>query len=733
MKGSSFLTARFTARKAVAALERFLARIFPAEMPASRFLRIRMVALSVFLAAVVLYSWNSDDAYHSYVMAKHLADGKGLVYSTGYRTTASTCPLLTLLQAGVFLFTDSADICGLLLGLLFSGAAAWILFFRICTRPAMVFCSLGILVSSRCFMSFTTSGLENSLLFFLGAVFFDAYFRRLEFIRRHLFFLAVLMSLLAMSRTDSVLLFIPMAVWAYLGRTKVPFFQRVAIGLAGLVPFVTWTGFSIVYYGFPFPNTYYAKLYTGIPLIDYVKSGLWYHFSSWLLDPMLLFIPLFAFVLSVRLKKRASIPVFLGFVLYSLYVVSIGGDFMAGRHLTMMFFLSTCLLASFHKAEDLLTGDNRNPNPKSLLAVHNLHAISFALFAVGMIWTWCVAPLVIAEAVNMRFATSTRRSAVDERTTYLSWIGPHAKLYRGIPDYLFGVDSRFVCYTNLIHSIAIAKSNDNKGYCADGSPRESLMSGYAVWKCRDFDMFLTDAIALPDPLLARLKVDASQLWRIGHAQRSIPVGYLESLSSGENRIVNPSLHQYYDKLLLIMTGDLFSGDRLSTILDFNRGRYEQLLTEYEQSEGAEGVAKATSLLRQAWDVIQTNKNSDQALAILDQCLEIPGSKTTIALTHYYRGMVFENLEDNSIQAETEYRLALSGGLYPELAACANRLATIVASRGDVTDAISILESAIKKAPRNPDCLKQLAELYRAFGDDSRAEVMLTRLKWALKR
>ena len=182
-----------------------------------------------------------------------------------------------------------------------------------------------------------------------------------------------------------------------------------------------------------------------------------------------------------------------------------------------------------------------------------------------------------------------------------------------------------------------------------------------------------------------------------------------------------------------MTGDLFSEDRLSTILDFNRGRYERLLTEYEQSEGAEGVAKATSLLRQAWDEIQTNKNADHALAILDQCLGIPGSKTTIALAHYYRGLVFEKLDNNAELAETEYRLALTGGFHPELAACANRLSTLAMNKGDLVEAISILENAIKKAPCNPDCLKQLAELYRAAGNDSKCQEMLTRLKWTLNR
>ena len=701
-------------------------------MSSGRFFRLRTVALLFFLLAVVLYSWNSDDAYHSYVMAKHLADGKGLVYSTGYRTTASTCPLLTLFQAAVFLFTDSADICGLLLGLLFSGAAAWILFFRICTKPVMVFCSLGLLVSSRCFMSFTTSGLETSLLFFLGAVFFALYFRHGLFGKRQLLVLAVLMSLLAMARTDSVLVFVPMAVWAFLGRTKIPFFQRMGIGIIGLFPFVAWTGFSIVYFGFPFPNTYYAKLYTGIPLIDYVKSGLWYHYSSWLLDPMLLFVPLFSFSLAVRSKIRESIPVFLGFVLYSFYAVSIGGDFMAGRHLTLMFFLSICLLASFCKDECLPGNENRNPNPEAILSVRNLHAVSFALFSAGFLWIVFVAPLVISEAVNTNYVTSTRRSAVDERETYLTWLGPHAKLYRGILDYLYGVDLRVDFYSNLVYSVTIARNEGKKGYCAGSVPRETLMSGYVVWQCRDFDMFLTDAVALPDPLLARLKVDKSKLWRIGHAYRAIPAGYVESLSSGENLIANRALHQYYDKLLLVMTGDLFGRERLSTILDFNRGRYERLLDEYEQSEGADGVAKATELLRQALDAIQTKTNSMQALTILDQCLGIPGSKTTIAVAHYYRGLVFEDLENDCESAETEYRTALSGGFIPDLAACANRFAALVASNGDVSEAISILEKAIKQAPRNPDCLKQLAELYQASGNASKSKEMQTRVNWALR-
>ena len=138
---------------------------------------IRWLALVVFLVSVVVYGWNSDDAYHGYIMAKHLAEGKGFVYNVGYRTTATTCPLLTLMQAFVFLFTDNPDICGLFLGLCFSGLAAWILLFRFCPSPATAACMLGLMVSSHCFMTYTTAGLENSLLFFFGACFLDIYSR----------------------------------------------------------------------------------------------------------------------------------------------------------------------------------------------------------------------------------------------------------------------------------------------------------------------------------------------------------------------------------------------------------------------------------------------------------------------------------------------------------------------------------------------------------------------------
>ena len=546
-------------------------------------IQIRTVALLLFLVAVFFYGWNCDDAYHSYIMARHLADGKGLVYNTGYRVTASTCPFLTLIQAAVFLFTNRADFCAGIVGLLFSGAAAWILFFRLCHSPAIVFLTLGVMISSRCFMSFTTSGLENPLLFFFGALFFDVYFCKETLSKRDLFTLALLMALLAWTRTDSALMFIPLAVWAYLARTKVLFVHRALLGVVGLLPFVLWTFFSVLYYGFPFPNTYYAKLYTGLPVSGYIERGLWYYLTSWLVDPMLLAVPFLAMLMAFKVKNQTMrfVPLMIGLVAYCLYVVSIGGDFMAGRHLTQQFFISVCTIAF------LMRGDAAPNLPREESRFFSLSkVVMLELFAIGMFWDNCIAPQVNDGLVTLRDAMFTKRSAVDERDFYIRRrndfpIG--VSIFRGSGEMAF---RNPYCRKRALD----AHNRGAKGFCFGdheerfgGRSSNQILSGYDIFVLSELDMYLTDVIALQDPLMARLKAETNSIWRVGHIVRPVPDGYHETLSSGENRICDPALHDYYDKLLLVMKGPLFDSERLRTIFGLNCGKYEGLLDRYEKN------------------------------------------------------------------------------------------------------------------------------------------------------
>ena len=77
--------------------------------------------------------------------------------------------------------------------------------------------------------------------------------------------------------------------------------------LAGLMPLILWEGFSLLYFGFIFPNTYYTKLYTGIPSSEYIAQGIRYLENSFHLDPITLCVivssVILAFVYSLKNKK----------------------------------------------------------------------------------------------------------------------------------------------------------------------------------------------------------------------------------------------------------------------------------------------------------------------------------------------------------------------------------------------------------------------------------------------
>ena len=94
------------------------------------------------------------------------------------------------------------------------------------------------------------------------------------------------------------------------------------------------------------------------------------------------------------------------------------------------------------------------------------------------------------------------------------------------------------------------------------------------------DEYIVDLNALANPLLARLPVPEEKKWRIGHFERLIPGGYLETLMSGQNKLCNQDLAQYYDKLSLITRGRLLDPERLKAIWQINTGQLDHLLRAY---------------------------------------------------------------------------------------------------------------------------------------------------------
>ena len=134
------------------------------------------------------------------------------------------------------------------------------------------------LVGSKAFIGYSTSGLENPLTHLLLSAFAAAYLRREE--ERGPLWLGRLGLL---NRVDLGLLFCPGLMWALWERRSM---ASVGWAVVGMAPFAIWEIFSLIYYGFPFPNTAYAKLAIGVPARKLFEKGIGYLVQSYRNDPL---------------------------------------------------------------------------------------------------------------------------------------------------------------------------------------------------------------------------------------------------------------------------------------------------------------------------------------------------------------------------------------------------------------------------------------------------------------
>ena len=85
---------------------------------------------------------------------------------------------------------------------------------------------------------------------------------------------------------------------------------------------------------------------------------------------------------------------------------------------------------------------------------------------------------------------------------------------------------------------------------------------------------LIDEYALADPLLARLPAIGKGVGlRPGHMARFIPAGYLKTLETGDPAYIqDPRVRAYYQVLLKVVRGPLFTRERWKAMLDLYLGR-----------------------------------------------------------------------------------------------------------------------------------------------------------------
>ncbi|MFQ5923139.1 MAG: hypothetical protein ACE5M4_09870 [Anaerolineales bacterium] len=505
---------------------------------------IVLVILLLYLVVLVRTAWMSDDAYFTFRTISNFAAGQGLVWNVGERVQAYTHPLwMIVVAAGVF-SSHEFYYTSLAISIVVSTAAAVVFWRWIARTPMMAVLGLIVLVMSRAFVDYSTSGLENPLSHLLAASYLAVYFGSGES-KWKLPALTTLASLAALNRLDTLPIYLPSLLVEYVRIWRQDGFPFLA--LLGFLPLVVWEAFSVVYYGFPLPNTAYAKLVTGLPPGDLVEQGIYYLMNSVNLDPVTLIVILAGIVAAVGLLRGGTIPLALGVALFLFYIVRIGGDFMSGRFLGLPLLFSVSILA-------------RVPLPDR----------------------WAVAGLALLVAAGLASPAPPLLSGVEygsglsDESIIDGWgIADERALY--YPDTGLLQARRHISMPNhaLVHEGIAARDKGEPGVVRHSSGFFGFYAGR--------DIHVMDILGLGDPLLARLPPRPDPFWRIGHFERGVPEGYPETLLSGENRIAEPHLAEYYDKLATITRGPLISSERLGAVIRMNLGAYDHLLQEYLDS------------------------------------------------------------------------------------------------------------------------------------------------------
>lgn len=582
----------------------------------------RALYVLVGLLSVALFlknAWAAEDAFIILRSVEQFLAGHGFRWNPHERVQVFTSPLwyLLIIASTVFCKTLYLNLMGLSLALhlalltttafLLKNIKQWLLF---------VF----LLTFSQAFFDFTASGLEYPLIYFLLATFVLLYLRN-----QHLqdkYWLTLTAGLLLITRHDTLLLIAPMLVhlaWQF--HQRLPLRQKMFALTLLAAPLTLWTLFSLLYYGMPLPNTAYGKLnIDGVSRWDRLERGWIYLSKSLQLDPITPVLIVLATVRGFCTRNTIQCAVSAGLVLATAYIFWVGGDYMLGRFYAPLYLVAALLfvqqlwftqagrtqklslpvriaiglclaymafymvLLNLQRVGDLFTAQQwATPSTDTFFIF--IVIFGFLLFVLG------VMPQIRAQKMSRALLVgllllSSQQFDSPWQTNYKNW-GKNSDF-----DMWWNLNSvsreRYFIYhwTSLyawLHRDPQKLFPDHP-WCYEGAAQPPVavigLDGI-IGYCMGIDKIAIDIKALTDPLLARMPKNPDGIWSSGGVNRVLPAGYLDSVASSENRIVDPDLARYYEKLKILTSAEpLFSRDRLATIIAFQFGAYDHWLEAY---------------------------------------------------------------------------------------------------------------------------------------------------------
>jgi hypothetical protein len=340
------------------------------DMKRKIFYLLTALALITGVFHAISLTYVNDDCFVSFRYAKNLINGLGLVYNAEERVEGYTNFLWTIIIAfGMKLdidpvpFSTTVGIVFFSFTLFLYGYLSWK--FKETGKHQYIWIPLTALALClhRDMAAHATSGMETSMFTFLISCTYCLLLTRSS--GRSYITAGFIFVLAMMTRPDGILFYFCAVLYLALTRKKflLPVVMLVLPAIVIFVPYWLWR-FS--YFGFFFPNTFYAKSIN----LDYYSQGLtyaWLYLETYLIYFLIIplgVVGLWKFIKPtfktniiltawrhLRTEATEPHPVLLGtlyITLYTFFVIRIGGDFMFARFFIpitpMIYFLIERLL-----------------------------------------------------------------------------------------------------------------------------------------------------------------------------------------------------------------------------------------------------------------------------------------------------------------------------------------------------------------------------------------------------
>ena len=304
----------------------------------------------IFIAHSLFLQCVAEDAYISFRFAKNLAGGQGLIWNPGEKPVEGYTNFLWVLISAVLLkfrlnilwLSQAIGIIAGLLAIWYTYKFSWRLL-GLSRRLSLIPCLF--LALSGPFATWATSGMETNLftLFVLMAGYYFTSYWKSRTSRD--FYVCFLSSFFAtLTRPEGLLIFglIFVSSLILFWLNKVSLEALLFPVLSYVIPFLAYCIWRYAYFGFWLPNTFYAK--TGGAALQYLRGLEYVKFFA-----ICFLVPLLPVALWFVVEKRRSffkktgsksivehinknLGIYLSlviFLVYTLYIVYVGGDYMA--------------------------------------------------------------------------------------------------------------------------------------------------------------------------------------------------------------------------------------------------------------------------------------------------------------------------------------------------------------------------------------------------------------------